>query len=59
MVENVVLAGEVKTSRESTLNNLDKDRQALNVVMETVNNSRILIRQSMKRRYEIELSALI
>ena len=41
MVEDVVLSGEVRTSREETLNNLDKDRQALNSVMEIVNTSRI------------------
>ena len=41
MVEDVVLSGEVMTSREDTLNNLDKDRQKLDLVMKTVNNSRI------------------
>lgn len=41
MVEDVVLSGEVRTSREETLNNLDKDRQSLNSVMEIVNTSRI------------------
>lgn len=41
MVEDVVLSGEVRTSREETLNNLDKDRQVLNSVMEIVNTSRI------------------